>query len=146
MTRKRFGIAFLLGALVAPLGAAAQSITGHRIGWLMADSRPSASTVPFQVAEEEFRQGLRALGYVEGKNLVIEYRYAEGKAERLPDLAAELVHLKVDVLVAGGAPAIRAAQLATRTIPIIMTGTSDRILWRKDSSRAWRALGETSRG
>jgi len=68
---------------------------------------------------------LRALGYVEGQNLAIAYRYAEGKVERLPELAAELVHLPVDVIVVGGAPGIRAAQHATRTIPIVMAGTAD---------------------
>ncbi len=69
------------------------------------------------------RQGLRELGYVEGQNLVIEYRSAEGKRERLPDLFAELVRLKVDVIVPSPAPpAIRAAQRATRTIPIVMAG------------------------
>jgi putative ABC transport system substrate-binding protein len=91
----------------------------------MADFRPSSSTVTFQEREEAFGQGLRRLGYVEGKNLVIEFRYAEGKAERLSDLVAELVRLRVEVIVAGGAPAIRAAQLATRTIPIVMAGTAD---------------------
>ena len=69
---------------------------------------------------EAFWQGLHDLGYVEGQNLVMEYRYAEGKAERLPALAAELVRLPVDVIVAGGTAAIRAAQHATRTIPIVM--------------------------
>ena len=72
-----------------------------------------------------FTQGIRELGYVEGKNLVIEWRSAEGKAERLPDLAAELVRLKVDVLVIGGTPASLAAQKATTTIPIVMTGVGD---------------------
>jgi putative ABC transport system substrate-binding protein len=76
---------------------------------------------------EAFRQGLRALGYIDGQNLVIESRSAEGRAARLPDLAAELVRLQVGVLVAGGAPAIRAAQQATRTIPIVMAGTSDAV-------------------
>ena len=70
----------------------------------------------------------------------MEYRYAEGSAERLPDLAAELVRLQVDVLVAGGTTAIRAAQHATRTIPIVMTAAL--IRWRKGSSPAWRARGE----
>jgi len=68
-----------------------------------------------------FRQGLRDLGYVEGQNMAIEYRYAEGKADRLPELAAELVRLNVDVLVASGPEAVlRAARDATRTIPIVM--------------------------
>jgi putative ABC transport system substrate-binding protein len=75
---------------------------------------------------EAFRQGLRELGYVEGQNLVIEYRYAEGRDDRLADLAAELVRLKVDVIVAvAGAAATRAVQHATRTIPIVMAGGID---------------------
>jgi putative tryptophan/tyrosine transport system substrate-binding protein len=74
---------------------------------------------------QDFRQGLRDLGYVEGQNIVIEYRYAEGRAEQLPDLAAELVRLKVDVIVAGGTAAIRAVQHATRTIPIVMAVAYD---------------------
>jgi len=74
---------------------------------------------------EAFRQGLRELGYVEGQNLIIESRYAEGSEERLPDLAAELVRLKVEVIVAGGSSTIRAAQHATRTIPIVMAGSYD---------------------
>ena len=71
------------------------------------------------------RQGLHDLGYVEGQNLIIEARYAEGSLERLRDLADELVRLKVDVIVAGGATATRAAQHATRTIPIVMANVSD---------------------
>jgi putative ABC transport system substrate-binding protein len=74
-----------------------------------------------------FRQALRELGYVEGKNLVIEYRFAEGKLDRLPSLAAELVQLKVDVIVATGSPSTRAAQQATRTIPIVMILVGDPI-------------------
>ena len=74
---------------------------------------------------EAFRQGLRELGYVEGKNIVIEYRYAEGKLDRLPALAAELVRLKVDVIVTGGPTATRAAKEATTTIPIVMAQDND---------------------
>ena len=74
---------------------------------------------------EAFRQGLRELGYIEGKNIVIEWRSAEGKADRLPDLAAELVRLKVDAIVTGGAGATRPARNATATIPIIMAQDSD---------------------
>jgi putative ABC transport system substrate-binding protein len=74
---------------------------------------------------EAFRQGLRDLGYVEGHNLVIEHRYAEGRDDRLVDLAMELVQLQVDVIVAVGTAAIRAAQHATHTIPLVMTGTPD---------------------
>ena len=113
-----------LRTLVASLVAEAQQpTTVYRIGWLSTDFPPPASTS--QARAEAFRQGLRALGYVEGQNLVLAFRYAEGSAERLPDLAAELVRLPVEVLVAGGAPAIRAAQHATRTIPIVMAGTAD---------------------
>jgi putative ABC transport system substrate-binding protein len=74
---------------------------------------------------EAFRHGLRELGYVEGQSLVIEPRYAEGKLDRLPDLAGELVTLKVDVIVAGGSTAIRAAKNATKLIPIVMAHGSD---------------------
>jgi putative tryptophan/tyrosine transport system substrate-binding protein len=74
---------------------------------------------------EAFRQGLRELGYVEGKNIVIEWRSAEGKLDRLPALAAELVRLKVDVIVTGGPPATRAAKEATATIPIVMAQDID---------------------
>ena len=70
---------------------------------------------------DAFRQGLRELGYVEGKNIVIEYRYAEGKLDRLNELAAELVRLKVDVIVTRGSASTRAAKAATSTIPIVMT-------------------------
>jgi putative tryptophan/tyrosine transport system substrate-binding protein len=123
MTR-RLLIILTLGLLMALLAVEAQQPTPvHRIGWLSTDFPPPASTS--QAREEAFRQGLRALGYVEGQNLVLEFRYAQGSAERLPDLAAELVRLPVEVLVAGGAPAIRAAQHATRTIPIVMAGTGD---------------------
>ena len=72
---------------------------------------------------EAIRLALRELGYIEGQNIAIEYRYAEGKRDRLPELAAELVRLKVDIIVvAGGAGTIRAAKNATKTIPIVMTG------------------------
>ena len=74
---------------------------------------------------EAFRQGLRELGYVEGKNIVIEWRYAEGKLDRLPALAAELVRLKVDVIVTAGPTATRAAKEATITIPIVMAQDND---------------------
>jgi putative ABC transport system substrate-binding protein len=74
---------------------------------------------------EAFQQGLRELGYVEGKNIVIEWRYAEGKLDRLPALAAELVGLKVDVIVSAGASVTRAAKKATSSIPIVMTNEAD---------------------
>jgi len=74
---------------------------------------------------EAFRQGLRELGYVEGKNIVIEWRSTEGKFERQSELAAELVHLKVDVIVSSGPTMTRAAKEATATIPIVMAQDSD---------------------
>src|SRR2546426_7309483 len=117
-------VTLTLSLLVASLVAEAQQLTTvHRIGWLSGDFPPPSSAS--QAREEAFRQGLRALGYVEGQNLILAFRYAEGSAERLPALAAELVRLPVEVLVAGGAPAIRAAQHATRTLPIVMAGTAD---------------------
>ena len=91
-----------------------------RIGFLTATS-PSAVAARI----EAFRQGLRELGYVEGKNIVIEWRYAEGKLDRLPALAAELVRLKVDVIVTAGPAATRAAKEATATIPIVMAQDND---------------------
>jgi putative tryptophan/tyrosine transport system substrate-binding protein len=97
----------------------------YRVGQLSAGSPPEVS--PFvQWTAEAFRQGLRALGYVEGQNLALTWRFAEGSLERLPELAAELVRLPVDVLVvSGGDPVIRAAQQATQTIPIVFAGASD---------------------
>src|SRR5437867_691712 len=74
---------------------------------------------------EALRQGLRDLGYIEGKNIVIEYRGAEGKPDRVPSLVAELVQLKVDVLVSGNFAAARAAKQATETIPIVMVTNQD---------------------
>ena len=92
-----------------------------RIGFLSFMGRPNSS-VP---SIEAFRIGLRDLGYVEGQNIVIEYRYAEGKLDRLPDLAAELVRLKVEVIVAGDSATIPFAAQATRSIPIVMSVSND---------------------
>jgi ABC-type uncharacterized transport system substrate-binding protein len=74
---------------------------------------------------EAFRHGLKDLGYIEGQNILLEYRYSDGKNERMPSLVAELVKLKVDVLVSGVGPAIRAAQQATKTIPIVIVAAGD---------------------
>jgi putative tryptophan/tyrosine transport system substrate-binding protein len=101
---------------------AQQPAKGPRIGYLGGTS-PSS----LQSRTEAFRQGLRELGYVEGKNIVIEYRYAEGKLNRHPALAAELVRLKVDVIVTVGAGLTRSAKEATNTIPIVMAQESDPI-------------------
>src|SRR5262245_14774800 len=91
-----------------------------RIGYLTAAS--ASAMVPRANA---FRQGLRELGYVEGKNIVIEYQYADGKLDRLPALAAKLVRLNVDIIVSGGPAATRPAREATSTIPIIMAQDGD---------------------
>src|SRR6185436_12390757 len=106
----------------APLAAGAQPADKiARIGYLAADL---ATTNPR--FREAFRQGLRELGYVEGRNVVIEYRDSEGKLERLPALAAELVALKVDVIVAAASNHFAlAAKQATRTIPIVFAAASD---------------------
>lgn len=117
MTTTALCVILVLGLLVAPRTAMAQQPRKvYRIGYLAPGLTPSIPTPSM----EAFRQGLRVLGYVEGQNVVIEYRRAEGRAERLPDLAAELVRLHVDVIVAGGSAAIHAAQHATHTIPIVM--------------------------
>jgi putative tryptophan/tyrosine transport system substrate-binding protein len=111
------GLMLTLALCVAPLAAEAQPAEKvWRIGYLVAG---------FGRIDEAFRQGLRDLGYVEGENLTIEYRHADNQLERLADLAAELVRLPVDVLVTAGENAARAAQQATRTIPIVLAAGSD---------------------
>jgi putative ABC transport system substrate-binding protein len=102
------------------IAEAQQPTKSPRIGFLSATSASSQS-----LRVEAFRQGLRELGYVEGKNIVIEWRFAEGKADRLRELVAELVRLKVDVIVTGGPPPTRAAKQATSTIPIVMAFDDD---------------------
>ena len=122
MSRKKFTIALLAAMLVAlSFSAQAQQPTKiPRIGFL---SATSLSIISARI--EALRQGLREVGYVEGKNIVIEWRSAEGKLDRVPALAAELVRLKVDVIVTGGATDTRAAKEATNTIPIVMAQDSD---------------------
>jgi putative ABC transport system substrate-binding protein len=113
----------LLSALLFTLcfsAEAQQPAKVARVGFLGATS---ASTESARI--ESFRQGLRELRYIEGKNIVIEYRWAEGKLDRLPGLAAELVRLPVDVIVAGGSTSTGAAKKATSTIPIIMAQVND---------------------
>jgi putative ABC transport system substrate-binding protein len=110
-----------LGIFAAPLAIEAQQQGKvFRVG-VLTPAFPASEPYP---PLEALRQGLRDLGYVEGQNLVLEYRYAAG-FERLPALAAELVRLQVEVIVASGVPAIRAAQHTMRTIPIVMAGTAD---------------------
>ena len=111
-----FTILLLLGS--ENLSEAQQSKKLVRIGYLAGGDAASGSA-----RAEAIRLALRELGYIEGQNSAIEYRYAEGKRERLLPFAAELVRLKVDVIVAAGADtAVRAAKNATKTIPIVMTG------------------------
>jgi putative ABC transport system substrate-binding protein len=120
MERRAF-MAMLTGGIVAaPLAAEAQQAGKvARIGYLSPNLAASPHT------HEAFRQGLRDLGYVEGRNLVIEYRDAEGKFERLPALAADLVALNVDVIVAPNTVGVLAAKQATRTLPIVFATAGD---------------------
>ena len=121
MKRLPLIVTLALGTLLAPLAADAQQAGKvARIGYVGVSS---ASAVPH--ADEAFRHGLRDLGYVEGQNIAIEYRWAEGQLDRLPDLAAELVRLKVDVIVASSTPTALAAKNATRTIPIVFVTAGD---------------------
>ena len=121
MKKKVIGLA--LGALLIALSVSAEAQQPARILRIGILLPPSASFSLPRV--EAFRQRLRELGYVEGKNIVIEYRYAEGKRERLPDFAAELVRLKVDVIVTTGVPAVFAAKKASAAIPIVFAGSPD---------------------
>ena len=101
------------------IAAAQQPKKVPRIGYLSTTDPASDSA-----RAEAIRLALRELGYIEGQNIAIEYRYAEGKLDRFPELAAELVRLKVDIIVvAGGAELVRAAKNATKTIPIVMAGS-----------------------
>jgi putative ABC transport system substrate-binding protein len=122
ITRAGLAATFIIGVLALSLTAsvAQQRATVPRIGFLTAFS---ASDVPLW--REGFRQGLRDLGYTEGQNIVVEYRYADGHPERLPRLATELVKLKVDVIAAETTPANLAVKQATTTIPVVMTLVAD---------------------
>lgn len=113
-----FTVVLLLA--VAVIAEAQQSTKIPRIGYLNA-----AALSVTAARTEAFRQGLHVLGYVEGKNIVIEWRSGEGNEDRLPALAVELVHLKVDVIVTSGPVPTRSAAEATATIPIVMAQDSD---------------------
>src|SRR5712692_5969368 len=120
--RLAFSITLALVGLFSPVAAEAQQAAKvARIGYLTGNRAANPHLT------EAFRQGLRDLGYVEGRNVVIEYRDAEGKYERLPALAAELVALKVDVIVVTNTPAALAAKQATRTIPIVLAWVGDAV-------------------
>ena len=125
-------LAVVLNLTLAPLAAEAQQAgQAARIGYLAANL-----TVSLHMTEA-FRQGLRDLGYVDGRSVVIEYRDAEGKYDRLPARAAELVALKVDVIVAADTPAALAAKQATRTLPIVFIGAGDPVTIGLVTSLAW---------
>jgi putative tryptophan/tyrosine transport system substrate-binding protein len=120
MTRR--DLIALLGSTAAawPLGARAQQRKVWRIGML--------ETISEQLNAENlgaFRQGLRDLGYVEGQNLILDYRSADGNAKRFPNMVTELVRLNVDLIMTKGTPAALAAKNATNTIPVIMSGSGD---------------------
>jgi len=121
MRRIGLAVSLTVSLALAPLVAEAQTAGKvYRIGYLSGASL--AASKPFL---EQFQQELRKLGYAEGQNVVIEYRWAEGKQERLPELAADLVRLKVDLIVAQASTAAQATYQATRTIPIVMVAVGD---------------------
>ncbi len=119
ISRLRGTVILALGLLLAAPAAAQYPGKVYRIGMLLHTDNPSDS------ARIAFREGLRALGWVEGQNYMLEPRFAEGQADRFPALAAELVQLKVDVIVTAGPPPTRAAKDATKTIPIVMATHGD---------------------
>jgi ABC-type uncharacterized transport system substrate-binding protein len=124
MRRIGFAVVLAVGLTLAPLGAGAQQQLGKvpRVGVLLTGFESDAST-----NVEALRQGLREHGYVEGRNIVVDYRYGDANFDRLPQLAADLVGLGVDLIVTSGTPPTLAAQNATRTIPIVMTVVGDPI-------------------
>jgi putative ABC transport system substrate-binding protein len=130
MRRRTIGIIItftfgILSTLSGPLPTRAQQVEKvYRIGFL-AFGPPPPDPMPPAFPFVAFQQGLRELGYSEGQNVILEERWAHGQVERLPALAAELVRLHVDVIVASGASAVRAAMHATKTIPIVIAGAVD---------------------
>src|SRR5215831_12947149 len=115
MNRRGFLSAMVVGVLATPLAVKGQqAVNDHRIGYLSSGS-PSAG--PHLIAA--FKQGLREFGWVEGQNIAIEYRFAEGRFERLPALDSELIRLKPDVLVAVATPTAEVVRKATSTIPTV---------------------------
>jgi ABC-type uncharacterized transport system substrate-binding protein len=122
LTRRRF-LGTAGASLLAPLVAEAQKpAKPARIGYLLTGALESPET---RAALDAFRQGLRERGYVEGQNVVIEYRTAEGRIERFPELARELIRLEIDLIVAGTTPAARGARQATTTVPIVAFAMGD---------------------
>jgi len=122
--RRREFITFIASAAAWPLAARAQQSSVRRVGVLSALSPSAAASPPFEI----FRKTLRDLGYVEGRSIHLEYRWADGNSARLDDFAAELVNLKVDVIFCGpGTPTAMAAKKATTTIPIVFVGAGDAV-------------------
>src|SRR5215831_10286069 len=123
MQRIRLAVVLALSVLLAPLaGEAQESGKKPRVGVLLTPSESDS-----HASVEALRQGLREHGYVEGRNIIVDYRHGDGNFDRLPQLAADLVGLGVDVIVTSGTPPTRAALNATRTIPIVMTVVGDPI-------------------
>jgi putative tryptophan/tyrosine transport system substrate-binding protein len=121
--RRRQLLTLLAGAAAAwPLAVRAQQPTAKipRVGWLVTGSPAS-----YQFSVAAFREGLKALGRLEGQNIIIEYRWAEGNVARLPELANDLVEQKVDIILAGGSVGVEAAKRATSSIPIVAAGVGD---------------------
>src|SRR6266436_5488550 len=118
MDRRTFLVGTGAVLLAVPLAAEGQV---PRIGFLFYGAPGPSPEL------DAFRQGLRDLGYIEGQNITIEYRFANGQVGRLPELAAELVRLKLDVIVTPGTPASMAAKKATGTIPIVFAGVADAV-------------------
>jgi putative ABC transport system substrate-binding protein len=120
--RRKLLVALGAGALAAPLSSLAQPTKVWRVGFLVQATRPDNLDASFF---HGFVQGMHELGYVDGKNLEIHWRFAENRVAQLPSLVAELLRLKVDVIVASSSTPTRAAQQATTSIPVVMVSTSD---------------------
>jgi putative ABC transport system substrate-binding protein len=120
--RRRFLLTSLAGALAAPLAVEAQAGKVYRIGYLFESNPPDP---PSSAPLKAFEGALREMGYVEGRNLVVERRFAAFKYDRLPELAADLVRLKPDVIVTSGNPSIAALKRATTTVPVVMAWSID---------------------
>ena len=119
------GLVLALLFVAAPVAAGAQQAgKAHRIGYVWPGDR--ASSAPLT---EAFLEGLREHGHVEGRNLTIEWRFADGKADRLPELAADLIRLKVDLIVAVSPEPVQAARTATTSIPIVMVAVADPVTY-----------------